>query len=61
MAKRAASDPDTIDVMKVRMGLTGGGPLAANDHAQAALFLCSDESRFVTGQIIRVDGGWGVS
>lgn len=61
MAKRAASDPDTIDVMKVRMGLTGGGPLAADDHAQAALFLCSDESRHITGQIIRVDGGWGVS
>lgn len=61
MAKRAASDPDTIEVMKVRMGLTGGGPLAANDHAEAALFLCSDESRFITGQIIRVDGGWGVS
>jgi NAD(P)-dependent dehydrogenase (short-subunit alcohol dehydrogenase family) len=61
MAKRAASDPDTIDVMKVRMGLTGGGPLSADDHAQLALFLCSDESRHITGQIIRVDGGWGVS
>lgn len=61
MATRAASDPDTIDVMKVRMGLTGGGPLSAEDHANLALFLCSDESRHITGQIIRVDGGWGVS
>lgn len=61
MAKRAASDPDTIDVMKQRMGLTGGGPLSADDHANLALFLCSDESRHITGQIICVDGGWGVS
>ena len=61
MAKRAASDPDTMDVMKARMGLTGGGPLSADDHANLALFLCSDESRHITGQIIRVDGGWGVS
>jgi NAD(P)-dependent dehydrogenase (short-subunit alcohol dehydrogenase family) len=61
MAKRAASDPDTIEVVKTRMGLTGGGPLSADDHAQALVFLCSDESRHITGQIIKVDGGWGVS
>ena len=39
----------------------GGGPLSADDHAQAALFLCSDESKHITGQLIRVDGGWGVN
>jgi NAD(P)-dependent dehydrogenase (short-subunit alcohol dehydrogenase family) len=61
MSKRAASDPGTLEVVKARMTLSGGGPLSADDHAQAALFLCSDESRHITGQVIRVDGGWGVN
>jgi NAD(P)-dependent dehydrogenase (short-subunit alcohol dehydrogenase family) len=61
MSKRAASDPDTLDIVKARMPVSGGGPLSADDHAQAALFLCSDESKHITGQLIRVDGGWGVN
>lgn len=61
MAKRAASDPETLDIVKVRMPVSGGGPLSADDHAQAALFLCSDESKHITGQLLRVDGGWGVN
>ena len=61
MAARAASDPETLDIVKVRMPISGGGPLSAEDHALAALFLCSDESKHITGQLIRVDGGWGVN
>ncbi len=61
MSKRAASDPDTLDAVKTRMPLTGGGPLTALDHAQTAVFLCSDESSQITGQIFRVDGGWGIN
>jgi NAD(P)-dependent dehydrogenase (short-subunit alcohol dehydrogenase family) len=61
MSKRAASDPDTLEAVKHKMPLPGGGPLAADDHAQMALFLCSNESRHVTGQVFRVDGGWGVN
>jgi NAD(P)-dependent dehydrogenase (short-subunit alcohol dehydrogenase family) len=61
MAKRAASDPETLEIVKARMPVSGGGPLSADDHAQAALFLCSDESKHITGQLIRVDGGWGVN
>jgi len=60
-SKRALSDPDTIEVTKRKMQLPGGGPLQPADIAELAVFLCSDESRNLTGQIIRVDGGWGVS
>ncbi len=38
-----------------------GGMLEADDVAQAALFLLSEESRHMTGQVITVDGGWTVS
>ncbi len=61
MSKRAAADPDTLDIVKARMPVSGGGPLSADDHAQAALFFCSDESKHITGQLLRVDGGWGVN
>lgn len=60
MAGRAASDPATLEATKIRMPLPGGGPMDPIDHAQLAVFLCSDESRYVTGQVIRVDGGWAV-
>jgi len=29
--------------------------------ADAVLFLCSEQSRFITGQIITVDGGYSVN
>jgi NAD(P)-dependent dehydrogenase (short-subunit alcohol dehydrogenase family) len=39
--------------------LTGdfGQPI---DVAQAALYLASDQSKFVTGAVLTVDGGWTV-
>jgi len=29
-----------------------------NDIAYAALYLASDEAKYVTGEILHVDGGW---
>jgi NAD(P)-dependent dehydrogenase (short-subunit alcohol dehydrogenase family) len=42
---------------RVPMGRMGSGW----DTAHAALFLCSDEARFVTGAILPVDGGTSVT
>jgi NAD(P)-dependent dehydrogenase (short-subunit alcohol dehydrogenase family) len=38
----------------------GGKMGSAWDTAYAALFLASDEARFITGAILPVDGGMGV-
>jgi NAD(P)-dependent dehydrogenase (short-subunit alcohol dehydrogenase family) len=37
------------------------GPLDPRDVAEVAAFLMSDAAAMVTGQLISVDGGWGVS
>ena len=37
------------------------GPIAPEDIAQAALYLASDESRMLTGQILPVDSGVTIS
>lgn len=47
-------DQDSIDIPLKRMG-------KPSDHASAALFLASDESSWITGQIITVDGGQSLS
>ena len=60
MSKRAQSDEGVLKYMKVRQPLTGGLG-KAEDVANAALYLASDLSRFVTGEVIEVAGGWGVS
>ena len=31
------------------------------DVAGAALFLCSDEAGFITGELLKVDGGWDMA
>jgi len=35
-----------------------GRPGETEDIANAALFLCGEESRYITGHVLLVDGGW---
>ncbi|HKY49585.1 MAG TPA: SDR family oxidoreductase [Acidimicrobiia bacterium] len=60
MAARAATDPDTLEYARRKQPLAGG-LLDPADIAAAAVFLLSDDSRMVTGQVLAVDGGWSVA
>jgi NAD(P)-dependent dehydrogenase (short-subunit alcohol dehydrogenase family) len=59
MSTRAQNDSTIIEALPRLQPLTGDFG-AAEDIASAALYLLSDESRFVTGIVLPVDGGWTV-
>lgn len=60
MSARAQGDENILEYMKVRQPLTGRLG-KAEDVAKTALYLASDLASFVTGEVIEVAGGWGVS
>jgi NAD(P)-dependent dehydrogenase (short-subunit alcohol dehydrogenase family) len=59
MSKRAQESENIRTRLPQLQPLTGdfGSP---KDVAQAALYLASDVSSFVTGAVLTVDGGWTV-
>jgi NAD(P)-dependent dehydrogenase (short-subunit alcohol dehydrogenase family) len=60
MSARAAEDPVTAAFATRKQPLAGGF-LDPGEVAHAAVYLLSDESRHVTGQVLAVDGGWSVT
>jgi NAD(P)-dependent dehydrogenase (short-subunit alcohol dehydrogenase family) len=60
MAERAMNDPAVRSFLDTKQPL-GPGPGSPQDCADAAVFLCSDEARFITGVVLPVDGGWMIS
>jgi NAD(P)-dependent dehydrogenase (short-subunit alcohol dehydrogenase family) len=60
MAARAVADPAVRQYLQTKQPLRGG-PGQPDDLADAAVFLCSDEARFLTGVVLPIDGGWCVS
>ena len=60
MSRRAQRDDRILEQMRHKQPLAQG-LLDPEDIARAALFLLSDEARYITGQVLGVDGGWAVS
>jgi NAD(P)-dependent dehydrogenase (short-subunit alcohol dehydrogenase family) len=61
MSQRAQGDEAILNFIKAKQPLDGGRIGQPGDLDSAAVFFMSDESKFVTGQVLAVDGGWSVS
>lgn len=61
MAQRAAGDEAILSFIKTKQPLDGGRIGHPSDLDGLAVYLMSDQSKFTTGQVIAVDGGWTVS
>lgn len=61
MSQRAAKDETIVAFLKTKQPLDGGRVGLPEDTDGAATFLLSDHSRFITGQVISVDGGWSIT
>jgi NAD(P)-dependent dehydrogenase (short-subunit alcohol dehydrogenase family) len=61
MSERAQGNEAILQFIKTKQPLDGGRIGQATDLDAAAVYFLSDDSRFVTGQVLAVDGGWAVS
>jgi NAD(P)-dependent dehydrogenase (short-subunit alcohol dehydrogenase family) len=60
MSARAVADPAIRAYLRSKQPLSEG-PGRADDLSGAAVFLCSDAARWITGAVLPVDGGWSIS
>ena len=60
MARRAAENEVIQNFIKTKQPLDGGRIGRPEDLDDLAVYLLSPSSRFVTGQVIAVDGGWTI-
>jgi NAD(P)-dependent dehydrogenase (short-subunit alcohol dehydrogenase family) len=60
MAQRAVKNDEILRYIRTKQPLDGGRPGLPEDSDAAAVWFMSDESRFVTGQVLGIDGGWSV-
>jgi len=60
MSERAQSDPAVLHDVASKQPLAGG-PIEADAVSPTVLHLLSDDAAMVTGQVVDVDAGWGLS
>lgn len=61
MATRATGDDKIMKYIHSKQPLDGGRVGLPEDTDGLAVFLLSDQSKFITGQVMAVDGGWSVT
>ncbi len=61
MAKRASEDEEILQFLKTKQPLDGGRAGASEDINNAVLMFLHPDSKFITGQVLAVDGGWTLS
>lgn len=61
MSRRAQGDEEIMEFIRTKQPLDGGRIGRPEDLDAAAVYFMSDDSKFVTGQTLAVDGGWCVS
>jgi NAD(P)-dependent dehydrogenase (short-subunit alcohol dehydrogenase family) len=60
MSERARQNPDLLEFIKTKQPLSED-LIEADEVARAAVFMLSDDSRNITGEVMSVDAGWRVS
>ena len=61
MARRAAENEEIMEFIKTKQPLDQGRIGQPEDIDGAAVYFLSDQSKFTTGQILTIDGGWDLS
>ncbi len=61
IAKRAAEDEEILKFLKTKQPLDGGRAGLPEDINNAVLMFLHPDSKFITGQVLAVDGGWCIS
>ena len=61
MAQRAVNDERIMAFLKTKQPLDGGRPGLSEDINNAVLMFLHPDSKFITGQVLAVDGGWTIS
>jgi NAD(P)-dependent dehydrogenase (short-subunit alcohol dehydrogenase family) len=61
MAQRAAEDENILSFIRTKQPLDGGRIGHPADLDGLAVYFMSDLSKFTTGQVVAVDGGWTIS